>query len=251
MPASIEELRQLARMADERGDRETATKAMQKIVEMQQVNAPRDYAETARAGATRGLLNLAGIPAETLRNLANLGIAGYGSAATALGHPEMAPPVLRPTDVPGTPAWLQQKAEQYLPGSTTYGEQQHPYISKAAEFGSQGLALGPSAGTGAIRSGLYGMASGAGSEAGGQLAEKQFGPQYRSVGELAGAITAPAALGLSEGTARFLANQRPASKVAMAYRAGQEVPQNRLAESQFRDIQSRTGQKALLGQTRF
>jgi len=283
MAATLEELRQLAREADKRGDRETATKAMQKIVEMQSQPKGQGFLDTAKqvasnipglvafmgpkevtqsaqnvtqgeipnvvvSGANRGLMNLAGLPMETVRNLANLGIAGYGSAMNLAGRPDLAPPTLGPTDVPGTPAWMQQKAEQLVPGSTTYGQQAHPYLSKAAEYAAGGLAVGPASGASAVRSALYGAASGAGAEAGGQTAEAVGAPEYRQVAELLGGLAAPAGLAGAEGVGRIAANFRPASAAALKLQAGRQDAQNLLAESQFRDITSETGQKALLGQ---
>lgn len=66
--------------------------------------------ETARSNAnfdanvTQGALGLAGIPMSTLVNLANLGIAGYGTAKQMLGL-GVGPNTINPASVPGTSPW--------------------------------------------------------------------------------------------------------------------------------------------------
>lgn len=49
----------------------------------------------ANAGLARFLTSAAGIPVDTAENVLNLGLAGVGTAATALGRPDLAPNLMR------------------------------------------------------------------------------------------------------------------------------------------------------------
>jgi hypothetical protein len=53
----------------------------------------------ANAGLANLFANVVGLPMQTVQNAANLGIAGYGSAATALGRKDLAPELIK--NIPG------------------------------------------------------------------------------------------------------------------------------------------------------
>ena len=58
-----------------------------------------DRARAGLGGINTGIAGLAGLPVDTAENIVNLGIAGFGTAATALGKPEWAPNLI--TGTPG------------------------------------------------------------------------------------------------------------------------------------------------------
>jgi hypothetical protein len=49
------------------------------------------------AGVNRGISGLVGLPVDTAENIVNLGIAGIGTGATALGRPDLAPDLIHGT----------------------------------------------------------------------------------------------------------------------------------------------------------
>lgn len=67
---------------------------------LKQLNAPQQEQPTALGAIPAGFNTLVpsilGLPSDTLRNIVNLGIAGFGSLANLSGHPELAPSVLPP-----------------------------------------------------------------------------------------------------------------------------------------------------------
>lgn len=54
-----------------------------------------ERAQAGLGGVNRGIAGLIGLPVDAVENVLNLGIAGYGSAATALGRPDLAPELLK------------------------------------------------------------------------------------------------------------------------------------------------------------
>ncbi|MDP2622001.1 MAG: hypothetical protein Q8P46_17815 [Hyphomicrobiales bacterium] len=129
--------------------------------------------KAALGGVNRGIAGLVGLPVDTAENLVNLGIAGVGTAATALGRPDLAPDVLRGT--PGgseSVARLMEKA-----GIGTTNPRPDDPASRLLHTG--GMIAGGSVFPGAR------PAPAAVATVGGAVAGETLGPEWTGVGAMA------------------------------------------------------------------
>lgn len=70
----------------------------------------------ALGGVNRGIAGLIGLPVDTVENILNLGKAGVGTAATALGRPDLAPELTRGS--PGGSESISRMMERFRIGTT-------------------------------------------------------------------------------------------------------------------------------------
>ena len=151
----------------------------------------RKHASNFDANFGNSLLSVAGTPMSTLANIANLGIAGYGTAKQALGYGP-GPNPIDTSKVPGTsdylvqnygtqPAAPESSADKYMqaaqrgmafgPAGAAYsaaGQTLHDYLPKEADTGqpnpsieaaaNAALMFGPGLAGGAIKDGAYNWA---------------------------------------------------------------------------------------------
>lgn len=92
--SEIDELKAFADEADRRGDREAAFAAMKRIESMSgQSSAIGQRAGELGTGINQGIASIVGLPVDTVQNIINLAKAGYGTAVTAAGRPDLAPDI--------------------------------------------------------------------------------------------------------------------------------------------------------------
>lgn len=216
-----EELRKLAQMADERGDKETALAALRKMESMgPQGDQAKDATITDRIGQAAGSVNegavrLAGIPGDLANNIHNLFRMGYGTAVTAAGRPDLAPDVIPASEAPLTGEWLANRMGKAGVFGTRTGDTTEKYIRSAGEFAGMSL-LGPASGV-PMRM-AAGAASGLSSEAAGQAFPDQ------PIARLAGALAPTAlALGATSGLRGALRGTPESAKQMQANIAQQEL----------------------------
>jgi len=153
--------------------------------EQQETTAPTvgERAQAGLSGVNRGIAGLVGLPVDTAENIVNLGIAGVGTAATALGRPDLAPDPLQAS--PGTSAWIRQKMGDVGIGTTN----PRPDDPASRMLHTGGVIAGGSMVPGATVKNTLSAA------AGGALASETLGPEWTGVGAIApsaigGAVTA-------------------------------------------------------------
>lgn len=144
--SDYDELKKLAQMADERGDKDTALTAMKKMEELQSSGIA-TRAQQAAGGITEGVVRTVGaFTGDLANNVANLVRAGVGTAMVASGRTDLAPDIVEAKDAPFTGDWFVNKMPKSFLGPRT-GDTTEKYIRKAGEFAGGSL-LGPGAGTG-------------------------------------------------------------------------------------------------------
>lgn len=163
----------------------------------------------------KGVANIAGLPVDAARNLANLGIAGYGTAAGAMGG---TPPDLLPPG-PGGSDWIQTMMRK----AGVLGRDAEPE-SGLGRYAASALQMLPGAAIGrpvnpgqAVRAGSAAASSGVGAEAAADIG----GEEWRGVGAMA-----PGAMRLMKPptTGERATEQRQGEKFAKAKEAGISVP---------------------------
>jgi len=141
------------------------------------------------AGVNRGIAGLVGLPMDTAENLVNLGIAGVGTAATALGKPEWAPDILR-----GTPGGSESISRLMgKAGIGTVNPRPDDPVSRMLYTG--GTIAGGSMIPGASVKGALTAATG------GAIAGEVGGPEWVGVGAIAPFAAGQAAAGLKNAVA--------------------------------------------------
>lgn len=135
----------------------------------------------AIGGVNRGIAGLIGLPVDTAENIVNLGLAGFGTLATALGKPDLAPSLIRGT--PGGSESLSNLMERLNIGT------RNPRPDDAA---SRMLYTGGVIGGGSMIPGA-GVKNTIASAAGGAIAGEAIGPDWVGVGAMAPSATAQAA----------------------------------------------------------
>lgn len=153
-----------------------------------------DRAKAGLGGVNKGIAGIVGLPVDTAENLVNLGIAGIGSAATALGKPELAPELLNAS--PGTSAWIRQQMEKARIGTTN----PRPDDTASRMLHTAGTIAGGSVVPGANVGGTLAAA------AGGAIASEVGGPEWTGVGAL---TPASAAQGLATAKNAIAATTAP------------------------------------------
>ena len=127
----------------------------------------------------KGIAGLAGMPVDTARNAANLGIAAYGTAKGAMGGN---PPNLIPPG-PGSSEWFQNM----LTKGGMIGPSAEP-TSKLGEYGAAALQMAPSALAGRPMNPAQGARAVGGAMLGGmtgQAAADVGGEEWRGIGAMA------------------------------------------------------------------
>ena len=177
-------------------DFETVAKAYQTAktdTPQQQDATMMDRGRAALGGVNRGIAGLVGLPVDTAENIANLGIAGFGAGATALGRPDLAPDLLK-----GTPggsesiSGLMNKA-----GIGTSNPRPDDTASRMLHTG--GVIAGGSTLPGSSIKGALTAATG------GALAGEALGPEWTGVGAMAPAGIGKAAAGVKNAIANRVA----------------------------------------------
>ena len=151
----------------------------------------------ALSGVNRGIAQLLGLPVDTAENLVNLGIAGAGSAATALGRPDLAPDVIT-----GTPGGSESIARAM--GKVGIGTSNPSPEDRASRLLYTGGAI--TGGSLVPGSGVKSTLAAAG---GGALANEFLGPEWTGVGAMLPAAAGQAATAAKNAVANRVAeNQR-------------------------------------------
>lgn len=106
-----------------------------------------DHVNAAAAGVNRGFFTgLLGLPGDTVENVLDLGRAGVGTVATALGHPEYAPDIPDRAKVVGTSDWIARKINDVGLGATINNPHPEDKASRILHSGGQmaGMSIAPS-----------------------------------------------------------------------------------------------------------
>ena len=156
---------------------------VKKVLGASQTPRAGERASAAVGGVNRGIAGLVGLPVDTAENIYNLGKAGVGTVATALGKPEFAPELT--TGTPGGSQSILGLLERF--GIKTANPQPEDPASRMLHTG--GSIAGGSMIPGA---GVRGAAAAA---AGGALAGETLGPEYTGLGALSPAVGMRAAAG--------------------------------------------------------
>jgi len=148
--------------------------------------------ERARAtvgGVNRGIAGLLGLPVDTAENVVNLGKAGLGAAATALGRSDLAPELTR-----GTPGGSESIA-RLMEGAGINTRNPRPDDPASRMLNTGGMIAGGSMVPGAgIKSALAAATAGA-------VAGETLGSEWTGVGALAPAAASQAAAGIKNSIA--------------------------------------------------
>lgn len=177
----------------------------------------RDYLMSGITGASSLLPAIAGLPVDTARNLANLGIAGYGAVKGELGGTDLPEP-LEPSV--GGSEWIKQKyieqagVDPFTPPDPTDPTQQNIHIGASILAGG---ALAP----GSIPANIAKMAP---SAAGAVIGKEAFPDQ--PLAPIIGALASPAAIAGAQNIPRGVARlkTKPVDKFIKAHRLGYKVP---------------------------
>ncbi len=148
-----------------------------------------DRGKAALSGVNAGIAGLVGLPVDTAENLVNLGLAGVGTAATALGKPDFAPSLLRGT--PGGSESIRRLMESAKIGTAN----PRPDDAASRMLHTGGTIAGGSMVPGASVKGALAAATV------GAVAGEALGPQWVGVGAMAPAAGAQAAAGLKNAVA--------------------------------------------------
>lgn len=148
-----------------------------------------DRGKAALGGANRGIAGLLGLPVDTAENIANLGIAGVGSLATAAGRPDLAPSPLKGSF--GGSEAIAKLMQRFNIGTTN----PRPDDPASRMLNTAGMIAGGSMVPGA------GVKSALTAAAGGALAGEALGPEWIGVGAMAPAAAGQAAAGVKNAIA--------------------------------------------------
>lgn len=148
-----------------------------------------DRMRATAGGVNRGIAGLIGLPVDTAENIANLGLAGIGSVATALGKPDLAPSLIR-----GTPGGSESIARLLESGGiNTRNPRPDDLISRMLNTG--GMIAGGSIVPGAGVKGTLTAATG------GALAGEAIGPEWTGLGAMTPAAARQTAGGVKNAIA--------------------------------------------------
>jgi len=148
-----------------------------------------DRGKAGLAGVNRGIASLVGLPIDTAENLVNLGIAGVGTAATALGKPELAPDLIS-----GTPGGSESITK--LMGTAGIGTvNPRPDDPASRVLNTGGIIAGGSLVPGA------GIKNTLTAAAGGAIAGELGGPEFVGVGAISPFAAGRTAAGLKNAVA--------------------------------------------------
>lgn len=175
-----------------------------------------DRGRAALGGVNRGISGLLGLPMDTAENLVNLGIAGFGSAAAALGRPDLAPEPLKGT-VGGSQS-IAAGLERLGIGTT------NPRPDDAA---SRMLFTGGKIAGGSMFPGAT-VGSTLAAATGGALAGETLGPEWEGVGAMA-----PAAASQAAGAIKNAVAAKVAPNLATFKQAGATPSVGQATESTF------------------
>jgi hypothetical protein len=175
-----------------------------------------DRGQAALGGVNRGIAGIAGLPVDTAENLINLGIAGVGTAATAIGRPDLAPNLIQGS-VGGSRS-IADAMQRAGIGTT------NPRPDDAA---SRLLHTGGVIAGGSMVPGARPMPTAA-AAAGGAIAGEVLGPEWTGVGAMA-----PAAAQQAVGAARQAIASRTAPNVQTFKEAGTAPTVGQATESSF------------------
>lgn len=145
--------------------------------------------KAALGGVNRGIAGLVGLPVDTAENIANLGIAGFGAGATALGRPDLAPSLFKGT--PGGSESISNLMNKAGIGTTN----PRPDDPASRMLHTGGAIVGGSMVPGA------GVKSALTAAAGGAAAGEALGPEWTGVGAMAPAAMGRAATGIKNAVA--------------------------------------------------
>lgn len=148
-----------------------------------------ERAQAAIGGVNKGIAGLVGLPVDTAENLVNLGIAGVGSVANALGKPEYAPGLIRGT--PGGSESIARGMERIGIGTTN----PRPDDPASRMLHAGGTIAGGSMVPGGSVKGALAAATG------GAVAGEALGPEWTGVGALAPAAASQAATSVKNAVA--------------------------------------------------
>lgn len=193
-----------------------APEAPQEVAQGPQAPTMGERAQAGIGGLNRGIAGIVGLPVDTAENLVNLGIAGVGTAATALGRPDLAPDVLQAS--PGTSAWIRQQMEKGGVGTTN----PRPDDAASRMLHTGGTIAGGSMVPGA---GVKGTLQAA---AGGAIASEVGGPEWTGVGALA-----PASIGQGAAAIKNAVAARTAPTLATFKAAGADPSVGQVTGSVF------------------
>jgi hypothetical protein len=175
-----------------------------------------DRGQAALGGVNRGIAGIAGLPVDTAENLINLGIAGVGTAATALGRPDLAPDLIQGS-VGGSRS-IADAMQRAGVGTT------NPRPDDAA---SRLLHTGGVIAGGSMVPGARPMPTAA-AAAGGAIAGEVLGPEWTGVGAMA-----PAAAQQAAAAAKQAIASRTAPNVQTFKEAGTAPTVGQATESSF------------------
>ena len=131
-----------------------------------------DRGKAALGGVNRGIAGLVGLPVDTAENLMNFGLAGAGTAATALGRPDLAPNLLRGS-IGGS-----ESIARLMSGAGIGTRNPNPQDAASRFLHTGGIIAGGSMVPGASPKGTLAAS------AGGALAGEALGPEWVGVGAM-------------------------------------------------------------------
>ena len=171
----------------------TAEQALAQVQQSYRPEAPEttmlDRGKALLGGVNRGISGLVGLPVDTAENLLNLGAAGAGTAATALGRPDLAPGLLK-----GSFGGSESIA-RLMSGAGIGTTNPNPQDAPSRLLHTGGIIAGGSMIPGASPRGALTAATG------GALAGETLGPEWVGVGAMAPAAAQQAAAGLKNAVA--------------------------------------------------
>src|SRR3990167_11027625 len=171
----------------------TAEQALAQVQQSYRPEAPEttmlDRGKALLGGVNRGISGLVGLPVDTAENLLNLGAAGAGTAATALGRPDLAPGLLK-----GSFGGSESIA-RLMSGAGIGTTNPNPQDAPSRLLHTGGIIAGGSMIPGASPRGALTAATG------GALAGGTLGPEWGGVGAMAPAAAQQAAAGLKNAVA--------------------------------------------------
>ena len=177
----------------------------------------------ANAGVAKFLTGLAGLPVDTVENVANLGLAGVGTALTAAGRPDMAPSLLR--------------------GSAGGSEHLQGLLRRT---GQPGLSPDNPTPESALGTAQYNLVARGGAVPGGFLpaaasmaAEKVAGPEWAAVGGMV-----PAAVGQAT---RSLMATKPNANTALLDKEGVSLTPGQIKGGMAKSLEDKATSIPLLG----
>lgn len=146
------------------------------------------------SGINRGVANLAGLPMDTIRNVFNLGISGYGSLMNLSGRPDLAPAPIEPSEYALGSDWFSRQMDKLAGGNATRNPSPQDPAARTlftgGEFFGSSLAPGQSIPQTIIRAAI--PAAGAGVAAG-TFPDQPLAPLIGALAPSAAAMSASSA----------------------------------------------------------